>query len=274
MVTHFAMKGAPRPEPKPQRPDHEVFGDLVAKYSGQAGRFPGDAGQLVRDASVLAAEVSGRCRDAFTRGVGFARDQKIPAEGRHELINGLSAEVGESAAEKLKRAETMIEVARATLTVNALAKVSEKDRAVARQDAMMLLSGVRPEELPERMAELARREDHIGAIVASSWGQDYLSSRGADPAGHAIVQGTAIEAAAESSDPQRAASAEALSRLHHMEAAVLAAHQQARHLDGDLKRVRSAVRNPLAAENARLEQVITSQAHQLADAKRAAGDAA
>lgn len=239
-------------------PDHARFGILARRYAREAGSFPGEAGRIVREADTLLAQVSAKCQDAVDRAARVAGDISITPDGRKAVLGELAASVGEDTAAKIRQARVRLQMAEAELTVAALPKVASADRMTARADAEMVLRNVPARELPSRMGELAQRDDAVAALVASSWGQDYLASNGvADPRMHRAVVSRAVEAAATSGDPQRAAAAQAIGRLADMHAAADAAGLQARHAQtGDLAAITRSVHDPAAAEIERLRTAL------------------
>jgi hypothetical protein len=225
------------------QPDHVRFGDIAKDYAQRAGHMPAsDGGQLARNAR----DAIERASLALSEGVGaaarVASDRTIYPDGRRDTIRQLGDAQGAKAAEHLERAEALVHVARAQFAVDALAKVPRSAETTARTDAEMLLRNVKPDELSQRMRQLAVRDDAVGALVASPWGRDYLASRGARTDDHDLVQADAINAAKTSGDPVRAAAAEAYGNVGHLSGAIFAVHQQARHATGDLATLMKAVR--------------------------------
>ena len=211
------------------RTESPAFGDIAASLAAKAGTFPGDAASMVRDAEIAIAAVSGKCREAIREGARVAPDKQVPADGRRQRIREIGDDLTEYAADRLDHADALLKIAEATLTTQAMPKVTKGTEHLARADARMLLDGVPAAELPDRMRKLAARNDDIGSLAASSWGADYLASRGQDTELHSLARQEALRAAQDSGDQDRAAAAEALGRLRHMSGAVLAARRQAHH---------------------------------------------
>jgi hypothetical protein len=223
-------------------PEYTMFRDIVTKYDALAGRFPGDAGDLVRGAREALASVTNKTTGTIGQAVREASDPRIPAAGKRKIVAGLADELAAHAAEQLQLAETRLDVAEASLIVQALPKMSKGDEMSARADAQMVLDRVTdPANVPAAMADLAARGDSVGGLVAGDWGRTYLAARGLKPGDHSQVTAAAVHAAKDSPDTTRAEAAEAIGRLGDLRGAVTAAHQMTRHaVTGDLPYIQAS----------------------------------
>lgn len=158
-----------------------------------------------------------------------ADDTLYPA-GRERLAR----EAKESARNSVDQAnaafDTDAQVADALLFVAARPEVPKGSEASARTDAMMLLDGALSREgasLSQVLKSLAGRQDAVGALVASEWLDDYAMARGMDPAvianAKVLIRHAAMEGAASSGDPARAAAARAGLALRSLRQAQISA---------------------------------------------------
>lgn len=221
---------------------YRQFRDITDAELLRAGRFPGDAAAHVRDAAAAITGVGGRVGDLVAQAARHAANPALPAAGKRDLISA-AADGIRANADSLVDAEASIRAARAQLTAQALPPVPRDAETTTRADARMILDAASSRDLPGRLRELAARDDNVGRLIASPWGADYVASRGEKPGSHDAARDAAIEAASRSSDPARAAAADALGRLPHLEGAVLAAHRMTDHaIQTDLAHIAGAVR--------------------------------
>jgi hypothetical protein len=140
-------------------------------------------------------------------------DRTIPAESKHALAGEQLEHRTARVDEHLRAADVAYTVLDAALQQAALPAVPPGGEQLARTDARMLLDGGdKPHEV---MVALASRPDAVGALVCSSWGADYLASRGyTDPVFHQAVRETGVNAAAaQTEDAARRAAARYRQRL-------------------------------------------------------------
>jgi hypothetical protein len=125
-------------------------------------------------------------------------DDTLFPDGRKRMMQDVLTEAEEKIGKQAQVAEANATVARAAYIAEAMPKLSKGAELIARQDARMILDAA--DDVTGAMAQLARRQDDVGALVASQWGADYLTSRGLDERASreaaGMVQALALEAAA------------------------------------------------------------------------------
>jgi hypothetical protein len=99
-------------------------------------------------------------------------------EGRKRMMQELLTDAEDKTEQKHDTADANAKVAYASFIVSAFPKLARSEEMIARQDARMILDASK--EPDHEIARLALRQDAVGALVVTSWGADYLHSRGYD----------------------------------------------------------------------------------------------
>lgn len=142
-----------------------------------------------------------------------ATNAEMYPAGRQSRIRGMRKHLSITARQNLDNAEILMGAAKELLANQASRKLDRRDAMTARADAQMALNSVKPEERATKMAELARGDNDVAALVASDWGRMYLDAKGARTADvnatHDAVVKAHLQAALQSGDDDRRAAAEA-----------------------------------------------------------------
>lgn len=142
-------------------------GTLPASGRGQVGT----ALQAARSVGTIA-------QSAYSKLEQLRLNDTVFPEGRKRMMGELLADAEEKTAEKVDMIDVNATVARASFVVAALPKLAKNREMIAREDARMLLD--QAADPGAMLAHLAQRQDDVGALVVTQWGQDYLRSRGCD----------------------------------------------------------------------------------------------
>jgi hypothetical protein len=186
--------------------------DAAATYApiSSNSALPRKARDVLDDAARTVAEHGRTVRAAVRRAAEVAGDVRIYPEGRAQAITTTAGELAATVNGLAGRLDVQAAIARGHLTRAASRKVG--DPMLARADATMILD--KASDKTSALVALARRDDDIGALVASNWGRDYLLADGMDEREaatlHESAQREAALAAADSTDPARRAAAQAL----------------------------------------------------------------
>ncbi|HEY1243305.1 MAG TPA: hypothetical protein VGF29_00605 [Hyphomicrobiaceae bacterium] len=188
------------------------------EFNAIEGLLPADANRtrnaITRALANTRAEVNGT-----VHAVGQLRaNDMIPKDARDRLIAERFEQAERVVDEQIRNADAATTILDAQLSMAALAPVG--DAFLARADAQMILDNTPPARLDEVMARLARRQDDVGALVASPWARDYLAARGVEPdlvdAIHTGVVESHVDAQTGSSDSGRAAAARHRQGIVHL----------------------------------------------------------
>jgi hypothetical protein len=192
--------------------------DPAAEFHAIDGLMPAEANQSRNAFTAATSRIRMEVNGAVHAVNQLRANDMIPEEGRRRLIAERMAKAEQAVAEELPKVDAALHVLDAQLANAAMAPV--QDPGLGRMDAAMILDGASPDQLDSLMARLAARQDDVGAIVASTWGADYLRSRGIHEdlvtAMHAAVRVAAVDAATTSTDRNRAAAAEHHRGLVHL----------------------------------------------------------
>ncbi len=144
-------------------------------------------------------------------------DDLMNPEGRRRLVRE-ALEQGRAEVKKHQdRMEASLDVLKAELSQAAVLRVDPKRESPAREELRMLLDGAA--DPVAAMIDCAQRDDELGAVCASSYGESYLRGRGIPDAraAHESVRSVAVACAAKSTDPIRRAAGEARAEFGSLE---------------------------------------------------------
>lgn len=161
-------------------------------------------------AAVAAQNAAERARDIVAK---LRRDDTMNLVGRDRLIHE-AIEAGKAEVRKQQqRMAATVKIMRAHLEDVAQPRLP-KDREMAAREEMRLLADASPSPVSV-LGELAQRDDELGAVATSRYGEIYLRARGTQNAKglHAEIRAGAAQAATQSSNPQRKAAGMALQNM-------------------------------------------------------------
>lgn len=204
------------PATRPAEPTRNAYGEIVHQPRDP---MPPAAHQAFTAASTAIRNAAMVANGARTRVEEIRGNDLVPKEARARQAAEDLEQRRTAVRDHIRAADNATTILQATLEEAALPKVRPGNESLARQDAAMLLD--RSNDPAQVMAQLATRGDDIGALVTSSWGRDYLVSRGLDdPVFHLGVRLAGIEAAAaQTVDPARAGAARYRQRIAAVQAA-------------------------------------------------------
>ncbi|MDX3868015.1 hypothetical protein [Streptomyces europaeiscabiei] len=140
--------------------------------------LPSEGREQLRTAMSAVNTYSTLVTSAYTKLEDLRLNDTMFPEGRKRMMRELLADADDKAERKHETAEANATVARATCIVSAFPKLSRSEETTARQDARMILDASK--EPDTTIAQLAFRQDAVGALVVTQWGADYLHTRGYD----------------------------------------------------------------------------------------------
>jgi len=147
-------------------------------------------------------------------------DDTMYPEGRKRLIAEAIAKGNAEVKKQRDRMETAIEVLKAHLSESAVPRLDKAREMPARDELRLILDG--SPDPAVMMMQLAQRDDELGAVAASSYGESYLRGRGIPKAQEAAqsIRGVAAASAVRSADVQRRAIGEAFAQIGTLEQAL------------------------------------------------------
>ncbi|MEU9740925.1 hypothetical protein AB0E12_17265 [Micromonospora chersina] len=232
-----------RPEELPDRGLLAVGDRFASQYL--ATDF-GDATQTANEVSAALAALRHAIDGATAEARATIENDELWPDGRWRKLNEKLSATDARVKQLVDQAETAAIVAEATATLAALPPVERGEALIARNDAAMLLGGVKNDaQLAQAVQRLAQRDDSIGRLVTNgAWLADYLASRGLDQthieALTAQARAAGLQAATRSLDTRRAQAARAVAQTNTARkaaASMRAAWEQSRGwLDGHAKR--------------------------------------
>ncbi|MFJ5993885.1 hypothetical protein [Streptomyces sp. NPDC092370] len=209
---------------------------LIGDFSNAANisiEVPADVRSLLSSAVRDITATLGKVDVAVAMAAGYrANDTMFPA-GRERLATAEIAKADSEVTAALDSAEDKLTVAEADLYLAARPAMPAGGDMAARADVRMILDGVSPSQLADRIKGLAQRGDAAGALVADgAWLDMYLSSRGVESdmadAIKALVKDQVFRSAAASGEPKRAAAGRTALALVHLRKAGIAARSYRR----------------------------------------------
>jgi hypothetical protein len=227
--------------------DRDVVAESIARISATAETLIGDFSKAANISIEVAADVRSLLSSAVAdikttlgkvdvatamAAAHRSNDTMFPA-GRERLANEEINKADSEVTAALDAAEDKLTVAEADLYIAARPAMPAGADMAARADVRMILDGVSPGQLADRIKGLALRADAAGALVADgAWLDMYLSSRGVESdmadAIKALVKDQVFRSATASGDPKRAAAGRTALALVHLRKAGLAARSYRR----------------------------------------------
>ncbi|KUO21468.1 hypothetical protein [Streptomyces dysideae] len=137
-------------------------------------------------------------------------DDTMALEGKKRMMQELLTDAEQKIVDKQRTADNQATVARASFVVSAFRKLPKGQEAIARQDARMILEASPHPAV--RLAQLALRQDDVGALVVTQWGHDYLEARGVEEheikaTQELVIHHALVGAAEQAEDQERSAAA-------------------------------------------------------------------
>ncbi|MEU5607973.1 hypothetical protein AB0H03_04315 [Streptomyces sparsogenes] len=162
------------------------------------GQLPPPGRTYVNNALNAAATIPTLITSAYDRLETLRANDTLHPDGRKRMMDELLSDAEQKADEKVSQIEGNATVARATFITGAFPKMTKGQEMTAREDARMILD--RDDNPIGTISRLALRQDDVGALVVTQWGQDYLRSRGCDDrdikTAQAAIVGQALNGAA------------------------------------------------------------------------------
>lgn len=206
---------------------------FLAEFSSNAGSsylLNADDRQVVSSLTSAVSTAISLAAQASRESAAILADDTLYPEGRNRLANEAMTSARQKVEESFEDFDAKYAVAEATLYEAARPKVNKAEAASARMDARMLLDGALNNDgasLSQVLQRLASRQDAVGALVSSEWLADYAMARGMDPdvleASSVLLRHAALEGAAQSGDPERAAAARTALALRSLRQAQVSA---------------------------------------------------
>lgn len=160
-----------------------------------------------------AYDAKAAARTTQSRVEALRADDVMNPEGRKRLVAEAIADGKAKVKKHQERMGAALKVLEAQLYVCALPRLDRTREAAARDEFRLIMDRTR--DPVGTILELAQRDDEIGAVAASSYGESYLRGSGVYDAKDLAekVRNAAAASADRSSDPGRCAAAEARAEL-------------------------------------------------------------
>lgn len=232
------MNDSPFPDASADRAEAaQSVSDAASRYLGEFASASASGYQLdpvdrkiVDDMANTVSRAMSLASQAVREASAIMADDTLYPEGRNRLAREAKESASRKAAEAFEDFDTSYLVAEASLYETARPKVHRTEAASARMDAQMLLDGALSSDgatLSQVLQRLASRQDAVGALVSSEWLTDYAMARGVSPdvleSARVLLRHAALEGAANSGDPERAAAARTALALRSLRQAQSAA---------------------------------------------------
>jgi hypothetical protein len=214
-------------EQQDDRARRDILETTVFKEE-QAFKPHADSHSLIRSAYDVVADAGSALRTLGGDAAGKVRDIEnndyMNPDAKRRLLAEARSDAASAYARVRDRLNNAVDVMEATAFSAAIPRIAHDREALARDEALMLLSST--SDPVSGLEELASRGGEMSALAASSWGESYLRAKGvsarqATKMHREVVQVSAVHAVMTSDgDPKTKAAAEAYFALTHMKRAV------------------------------------------------------
>lgn len=172
-------------------------------------------GYKAYETAVAAAKRAAQAAEARVK--QLREDDSIFPDGKRRMIQQAIETAKSEVKTQQGRAEAAMKIIHASLHVAAQPKLDRTREMAARDELRLILDNSR--DVTGTMLDLAQRDDELGAIAVSSYGESYLRAKGVQDAKGAMerIRTVAAASASKSNDPERKAAGVALDEMGTLE---------------------------------------------------------